>query len=365
MLRVGGVTMPLTWLEPLGTRLFRWRVVLPLVAVLFGIYVGVLHPWLLSWGATAEEQRMALPGDEAPPSTYVTRAITIDAPPSAVWPWLVQMGQDRAGFYSNSWLENLTGADIHNAGTIHPEWQRRALGDRVPLARPDLLFGLGAGGHSSIVVLEPGHVIGDIVGRFVLQPLGDDRTRLLLRESTQSQGPGAQGPPVVRVLLWDPAHFVMVHRVLEGIKERAEGRPPVPGAVRFAARLGWLLAGAGLLGLFLARRRWWPWLAVPALALLPPFLASRDPVAGLAGFLAIGLTLAGALAFGRRWWPAYLLLAAFVLLVLLLAPDAYAAFGLLFVVLAAALVVAGVWPGRTISMVSMGQGRGRAEASHV
>jgi hypothetical protein len=362
MLRAGGVTVPLTRLAYLGTRLFRWRVVLPLVAVLFGIYLGALHPWLLSWGATAEEQRMALPGDEAPPPAYVTRAITIDAPPSAVWPWLVQMGQDRAGFYSNSWLENLTGADIHNADAVHPEWQRRAIGDRVPLARPDLLFGLGAGGHSRIVVLEPGHVIGDIVGRFVLQPRGDDQTRLLFRESPRSQGPGAQGPAVVRVLLWDPAHFVMVRRVLEGIKERAEGRPLVPGAVQVAARLGWLLAGAGLLGLFLARRRWWPWLTVPALVLLPPFLASRDPVASLAGFLAIGLTLAGALALGRRWWPAHLLLASVVLLVLLLAPDAYAAFGLLFVVLAAALAVAGAWPGLTLSV---GQGSGRAEASRV
>lgn len=56
---------------------------------------------------------MMLPGDSAPPSSYFTRAITIDAPPSAVWPWLLAIGQDRAGFLSNDYLENLTGADIH------------------------------------------------------------------------------------------------------------------------------------------------------------------------------------------------------------------------------------------------------------
>jgi hypothetical protein len=317
----------------------RLRYAVPFVALLAAVYLAVLHPWLIAWGATAEERQMALPGDDAPPATYVTRAITIGAPPVAVWPWIVQMGQDRAGFYSNSWLENLTGADIHNAGAIHPEWQRRAIGDRVLLARPDLLFGLGAATATPIVVLEPERVIGDIVGRFVLQPVGDDSTRLLFRESAKSQGPGAQGPAVVRVLVWDPAHFVMVHRVLEGIKERAEGRPLVPSAVLVVARAGWLLAGAAVLGLFLAERRRWLWLALPVLVVVPPFIASRDWDAALAGFLATGITTVGALAFGRRWWPAFVLLAAAVLLVLLLAPDAYAAFGLVFaLVLALALV---------------------------
>jgi hypothetical protein len=318
-------------------------VVLPVVAILFGIYLAFLHPWLIGWGATAEEQQMVLPGDDRDPAPYVTRAIDIDAPPSAVWPWILQMGQDRAGYYSHTWLENLFGADIHNANSLHPEWQQRAIGDRVPLARPDLLFGIGAAGHTDIVVLEPERTIGVIVGRFVLQPVGDDRTRLVFRESAATQGAGAQGPAAIRVLIWDPAHFVMVHRVLVGIAERAEGRPLVPPALQFAARVGWLLAGATLLGVFLAHRRWWPWLALPALALVPPFLASGDLEAILAGFLAIGITLAGALAFGRRWWSVYLLIASFVALVLLLAPDAYAAFGLIFFVLVAGLANAGVY----------------------
>jgi hypothetical protein len=85
------------WLR-FAARAFRWRTVLPVVAVLVGVYLAVHHPWLISWGATAEEQGMALPGDDAPPATCVTRAITIGARPSAVWPWIVQMGQDRAGF---------------------------------------------------------------------------------------------------------------------------------------------------------------------------------------------------------------------------------------------------------------------------
>ncbi len=315
-----------------AARVLRWRFVLPSIAVLWGVYLGVLHPWLMNWGATREEVQMALPGDDPAlgPDSYFTRAVTIDAPPSAVWPWLVQLGQDRAGFYSNTWLENLTGSDIHNADTLHLEWQHRAIGDNVSLARPDLLFGLGLRlglGQTQIVLLEPQRVIGDIIGRFVLQPVGYGSTRLLVREPIASQGPIAS-----RMLIWDPLHFVMVQRMLRGIQERAEGQPLVMIGLQLVARVGWMLAGAAVLGLFVSRRRWLPWLALPAVVLMPGLLASGDWDAALAGFLAIGVTLSGVLAFGRRWWPAFLLIAAAVLLVLMLAPDAYTAFGLAFVV---------------------------------
>jgi hypothetical protein len=84
---------------PIG-RVLRPAAVLTLVAALFALYAAVLHPWMMSWGATAQEQRMALPGDEGPgdPARSFTRAITIRAPPSEVWRWVIQIGQDRAGF---------------------------------------------------------------------------------------------------------------------------------------------------------------------------------------------------------------------------------------------------------------------------
>jgi hypothetical protein len=312
-------------------RVLRWRVVLPVFALVWGVYLLGLHPWLMNWGATAGEVSMSLPGDEPglAPDAYFTRAITIDAPPSVVWPWLVQMGQDRAGFYSNTWLENLVGADIHNASSIHPEWQRRAIGDSVPLARPDLFFGVGAMGHSSIVVLEPERAIGYITPRFVLQPIGDTGTRLLARETLDSQG-----PIVTRLLIWDSMHFVMVQRMLRGIQERATGYALVPAGMLMLARLGWLLGGVGVLGVLISRRRWWPWLVGTGLILTPALTSTGDWDAALAGFLAIGITLSGAAMFGRRWWPAYLLIASAVLLVLVLAPDAYTGFGLLFDTLA-------------------------------
>lgn len=79
-------------------------------------YLLFVRPWHLHWGATDEEVRKRLPGDElAPhPALESTRAVIIRAPAKEVWRWLVQLGQDRGGFYSYDFLENLAAADIHN-----------------------------------------------------------------------------------------------------------------------------------------------------------------------------------------------------------------------------------------------------------
>ena len=123
--------------------------------------------------------------------------------------------------------------------------------------------------------------------------------------------------------------------MLQGIKERAEGRPLVPPVIQAAAHVGWTLAGLGLLGLFLSRRGWQPWLLMPLGVAAPALWLTGDLNSVLAGFLACGITVAGFLAFGWRWWAPYLLIASAVALVLLLAPDSYAAFGLIFLVLGA------------------------------
>jgi len=311
-------------------RFLRLRRVGILLAILWAVYFCFLYPWFMNWGAASNERQAALPGD--PPtervphsSRWFTRAITIHAPSPAVWQWLVQMGQDRAGFYSNTWLENLTGAGIHNADVIHPEWQRREIGDHVLLARPDLLGGIFARmAQTRIVALEPERLIADIPCRFVLESLDEKTTRLLLRESL----PSNLAARVFNSVLWDPIHFVMEQRMLRGIKERAEGKPLVPPAIRLASHVGWVLAGAGLLVLFLARRRSRPWVVLP---FIPAFLvvhSTGDWNAALAAFLAIGITALGALTFGRSWWPSYTLLASAVALILILAPDAYAALGI-------------------------------------
>ncbi|MCC6179241.1 MAG: hypothetical protein IT305_28370 [Chloroflexi bacterium] len=314
--------------------------------LLLGVYVRVGHPWLMNWGTTLEEQQAHLPGDApaSEPAAYFTRAISIDASPEAIWPWLLQIGQDRAGFYSYTWLENLTGANIHNGDEIRPEWQQRALGDRVPMTRPSIGEPLlGEVMYLRIVALEPNRTIANLPARFVLLAPGDGQTRLLLREPFGSDSPGA-GPNVLvqaaGYLIWDPMHFVMEQRMLRGIKERAEGVPLTPAWLLVTARAGWLLAGIGLVGLYASRARWRFWLLLPIGVAAPALLAAGDVEAALAGFLALGISLLGALAFGRRWTSPFLLLGSGVLLILLLAPDAYVAFGLIFDALAVAALVA-------------------------
>jgi membrane protease YdiL (CAAX protease family) len=322
----------------LATRLVRVAAhpisALVIFVALSAIFASVLHPWFMNWGATAEEQAMALPGDSAPPGTYFTRAIAIDAPPSAVWPWLLAIGQDRAGFLSNDYLENLTGADIHNAAVLRPEWQQRALGDRVPMTSPEQRAVFGDVTSTTIRLLEPERAIADTPGRFVLLPAGQSSTRLLLRESLDD--PLRNGAMWV---IWDPMHFVMEQRLLQGVKERAEGRPLVPPVLQLAAIVGWALAAVWLLGLFLLRRAWRLWLVLPIGVVIPALVLTGDINSVMAGFLAVGITVAGFLHFGWRWCGPYLLLASAVALTLLLAPDSYTTFGLIFL---ATLAVVGV-----------------------
>jgi len=316
-------------LQSIAGKLFQPRLVVAIFIVAWAVYFTGLHPWFMNWGAAPSEQQMALPGDELLPdgSPRFTRAITIHAPASTVWKWVVQIGQDRAGFYSNTWLENLTGANIHNADVIHPEWQQRSLGDRVLLARPDLWGGAFAQvTQTRIVALEPERLIANIPGRFVLQPIGGESCRLLVREAVPSTFVGR----TINALAWDPMHFVMQQRMLRGIKERAEGRPLVSRSLMVATQIGWMLAGASLLALFLARRRARPWVLLPALAALPILRSTSDWDAALAGFLAVGITVLGGVTLGRRWWAPYLLLATAVALTLLLAGDAYTVFGSVF-----------------------------------
>src|SRR5215204_1192111 len=117
-------------------------------------YRKMLRPWHERWGATDAEVGGPLPGDgfTAEPAARVTRAITIDAPPQDVWPWVVQIGADRGGFYSYDALENLFGLDIHSADEIVPEWQHRAVGDLVHADRR------GSGGWY-VMQVDPGEAL--------------------------------------------------------------------------------------------------------------------------------------------------------------------------------------------------------------
>jgi len=188
-------------------------------------YSRVMRPWMATWGANDDERSAVLPGDDLVrgDAPRMTRAITIAAPVDEVWPWLVQIGEDRAGFYSYSWLERLALTDMHNADRIEPAWQQRARGDTIWLAQR-----YGDVGRQITAVLEPPRAFvmvgphdfeaierGDHAGGswgFFLEPIDANHTRLIVRSSG-----GPVGTP-----LFDIIHFVMEQKMMRGIKERAE-----------------------------------------------------------------------------------------------------------------------------------------------
>ena len=184
---------------------------------LYSALLYLLRPWHRRWGATDDEVAERLPGDELSAGPWVsTHAITIDAPAHEVWRWLVQIGQDRAGFYSYSFLENLFRAGIHNADRIVPEWQRLEAGDTVRLGSEKVY---GDTTLLRVVALEPNsHFVLQGWGTFVVRPLGPERCRLIVRSHKNDPITGR----LLDYLFWQPAHFVMERGMLRGIKKRAE-----------------------------------------------------------------------------------------------------------------------------------------------
>lgn len=201
-------------------------------------YHFVLRPWHRRWGTTDGEAGASLPGDDLLPDSTreVTHAIEIDAPTETVWPWLVQIGQGRGGFYSYDWIENAVGADIHNVDRIIPEYQHLEEGDVVRLA-PEDYPGSSPESAPEVAYLDPERALvlrppGESPAwtwAFVLEPVDEDTTRLLARMRSNprrsSIGPLRGFPTLLEVadyLFWEPAHFVMERKMLRGIKRRAE-----------------------------------------------------------------------------------------------------------------------------------------------
>jgi hypothetical protein len=196
----------------------------------FLLYVAVvlaLRPLNLQWGTTASERAGILPGDEFVPVAHyrIDHGITINAPPEAVWPWLIQIGQDRGGFYSYTKLENAVGAKITNASRIIPEWQKRHVGELLPTVPENYLGGIfGSRLGCRVLKVVPGQaLVLEGWGAFVVVPTNDNKTRMLIRtraEGTPSFAGVLEAP--FRVLVYEPAHFIMERGMLIGIKQRAE-----------------------------------------------------------------------------------------------------------------------------------------------
>lgn len=195
-----------------------------LTGVLAVLYTLKIRPWLLDWGATADERTRPLPGDDlvSNPTHISTRAITINAGPDDIWSWLIQMGQDRAGFYTHNWVEKLLMSGIRDVHELHPEWQDLKAGDLMRTNReiqPGHPLGwpvVSVDPPRSLVLRSKGMPVGSYA--FVLVPLDSRRTRLIVRD--RAVWPGWQALP--RLLIFEPGHAYMETGMLRGIKQRVE-----------------------------------------------------------------------------------------------------------------------------------------------
>ena len=200
------------------------------VASAVGAYSLALRPWHLRWGATDAEITRRWPGDDlvVDPSTRAVRAVTVAAPPARVWPWIMQVGRERGGFYSYTWLEKLIGADIRNVYQLIPGLPDRQAGDTVWMAPRDRFGGrarmIVAQVHfqRSMVLVPPADPervrregVAEGVWSFNLEPAPDHATRLVMLSLTAR-------PRITDRVYWEPAHFVMERRMMLTIKRLAE-----------------------------------------------------------------------------------------------------------------------------------------------
>lgn len=216
----------------LQKRIVRFVAVITLLGITHHL---LLRPWFLDWGAPDRIRALSLPGDILVQGKGHTRAVSIEASPQEIWPWLVQMGQDRGGMYSYSWLENLIRADIHNVYEIRQTLQEpRKEGDTIWLANPKRYNGRGHQivamyKHELAFVMVGGDDYNRIVSGekargawcFYLYPETSSSTWLIAR----SAGDGfPMGDRVLRYLSYEVPHFIMERKMLRTIRRLAEQR---------------------------------------------------------------------------------------------------------------------------------------------
>jgi hypothetical protein len=200
-----------------------------LLLLLALLYWFPVRRWFNSWGTTADEVRRSMLGDEVieKPTSGAMLAVTINAPPENIWPWLLQLGYQRGGLYSYDWLDRLFGfLDRPSAKRILPEFQNLAIGDKIPWGHGESLAVAVIDPYRSLVLDYKGRGM-EWVWQFGLYPLDGSRTRLVTR--------GIERTPTtlawrLGMLIMEAAAFIMTRRMLLNLKQRAEELTSFPNA---------------------------------------------------------------------------------------------------------------------------------------
>jgi hypothetical protein len=200
-------------LKKIGVRLAMLGAVISWIS---GVYILFIRPWHLRWGATDEEVLRSIPGDDQVPHPMLesTRAITIRASAAEIWPWLVQMGYRRAGWYSYDFIDN---EGIH-VNQIIPELQHLEVGDVIK-TDAEGGFTVAAIDPDRSLVLVIRNLYARISSTIYLDEIDKEQTRLIFRLRANFK-PGIW--TAYLYLLFEPGDFVMMRKQLLGIKERVE-----------------------------------------------------------------------------------------------------------------------------------------------
>lgn len=206
-------------------RLVRTVITFLVVMVVYNFFI---LPWLLRWGATKEEFSRTLPGDELIVNKEYknTLAITVNAPPSRIWPWVVQMGVHKAGFYSYTWLENMFGCKLHNADRIHSEWQD---------TKPGYYEGVCRSAEKKnmpgwiVTIVEPNHAFvwkgkdAEWMMGVYIDSINANTSRIITRQQFKLPEKWSADWTLEKVWFsW--AHCIMQRGMITGIKERVESK---------------------------------------------------------------------------------------------------------------------------------------------
>lgn len=211
-------------------RMFR---VLGIVVIIVVVHHFMMRPWFLNWGAPESIRSLALPGDKFINDKGHTRAVLIHAAPEEIWPWIMQLGQDRGGMYSYDWLENLVRADIHNVYQLKPELQTpRFAGDTIWLANREHYNGQG---YQILAMVIPNEAFVMVGGEDYQRILSGEKAfgswsiylypenahfTWLIARSSGSDFPA--GNRILRYFTYEVPHFIMEKKMLTTMKRLAE-----------------------------------------------------------------------------------------------------------------------------------------------
>ncbi len=186
-----------------------------IIVLVLMAYLIWIRPWHLRWGATEEEVGMSMPGDEVAqtPDFNATRAVTVDAPAGDIWPWLIQIGYNRAGWYSYDCVDNLCRP---SAEKIMPEFQSIAIGNKVPVS-PWVYMRVSDFESDRWILWESTR--GDGTWLWYLDPVDESHTRLISRMRFTYHW---ESPFILVELASDVGDIFMLRKCMLGIKERAE-----------------------------------------------------------------------------------------------------------------------------------------------